>query len=121
MMVAVTHADASSEAIIAKLVEGKSTDPKLTKARTDKGILVASGLVAGAAILEVVLNLMGNFDWSNRILQSIDLTQRRVAAGADPASLAQMNNWLGLVAFVILCLIVYWDCRRARPEPALKQ
>jgi putative OPT family oligopeptide transporter len=107
-------------AIIAKLVERGSKDDKLTKARTDKGILVASGLIAGAAILDVIINLMGNFDQGKRALDAIDFAQRRVAAGADPAALAQSTNWLGLVAFVVLCLFVYWDCRRARPEGAAK-
>ena len=50
-------------AIVAKLVERGARDERVLKARTDKGILVASGLIAGAAILEVVISLIGNFSW----------------------------------------------------------
>jgi len=42
------------------------------------------------------------------------LQQRCLTAGGDPVRLSQMCNWLGLVAFVLLCLFVFWDCRRAK-------
>lgn len=103
-------------AIVAKLVERGSKDEKVVKARTDKGILVASGLIAGAAILEVVVALVDSRDWGKRFLETINLSQRAIAGGADPAAHAQLTNWLGLVAFLLLCLFVYWDCRRAKPE-----
>jgi uncharacterized oligopeptide transporter (OPT) family protein len=103
-------------AIIAKLVEGGARDEKVLKARTDKGILVASGLIAGAAILEVAINLLGNFEWGKNWLASIDLTQRFIASGADPAHVMRVNNWAGLAAFAVLCLFVLWNCRRAKPE-----
>jgi putative OPT family oligopeptide transporter len=103
-------------AIIAKLVESGARDEKVLKARTDKGILVASGLIAGAAILEVAINLIGNFSWGEKWLASIDVTQRFIAAGADPARVMRTNNWVGLAAFVALCLFVFWNCRRAKPE-----
>ena len=49
----------------------------------------------------------------------LDLSQRRIAAGAAPEFVAQSMNWYGAVAFVLLCLFVYWDCRRARPPRTL--
>jgi putative OPT family oligopeptide transporter len=103
-------------AIVAKLVERGSKDEKLTKARIDKGILVASGLIAGAAILEVLVALVESRPWGQRLMETINFSQRAITGGADPAAHARLTNWLGLVAFLILCLFVYWDCRRTKPE-----
>ena len=103
-------------AIVAKLVERGARDERVLKARTDKGILVASGLIAGAAILEVVISLIGNFSWGEKLLADIDINNRFIAAGADPAQVMRTHNWIGLAAFLALCLFVYWNCRRAKPE-----
>jgi F0F1-type ATP synthase membrane subunit c/vacuolar-type H+-ATPase subunit K len=103
-------------AIVAKLVDRGARDERVLKARTDKGILVASGLIAGAAILEVVVSLIGNFSWGEKLLAAIDINKRFIEAGADPAQVMRTHNWIGLAAFLALCLFVYWNCRRAKPE-----
>ncbi len=106
-------------AFIAWLV-GKSTrDERIQKARNDKGILVASGLIAGGAIIEVLIVALTVFDETynqSRIMPWLDFGPRRIAAGVSPELVAQTTNWLGAAAFVLLCLFVYWDCRRAKPE-----
>ncbi len=106
-------------AFVAWLVSRSSGDERVRKARTDKGILVASGLIAGGAIIEVLIVAFGVLDEMynhSRIVSWLDWGQRRIAAGVAPEVVAQTANWLGAVAFLILCLIVYWDCRRARPQ-----
>lgn len=106
-------------AFVAWLVGRGSADEALRKARGDKGILVASGLIAGGAIIEVLIVAVGVFDEmynQNRIMNWLDFTQSRVDAGTSPDAVARAHNWLGLAAFVVLCLFVCWDCRRARPD-----
>ena len=106
-------------AFIAWLVGRGAKDEKITKARNDKSILVASGLIAGAAIIEVLIivfsSLVDKPLTGGKMMLALDMSAHRIAAGASPEALAQMNNWVGMLAFVALCLFVYWDCRRAKP------
>jgi putative OPT family oligopeptide transporter len=97
-------------AIVASLVNKSSKDAALVKARGDKGILIASGLIAGAAILGVCKNLLASFENTATWLAKFDY-QRLLGAGTD-AEL--MSNWIGLVAFVGLCVFVYLNCLVAR-------
>ena len=39
-----------------------------------------------------------------------------IDAGVDPQSLALTENWLGLILFLLLCLFIFWDCLRAKPD-----
>ncbi len=101
-------------AFIAHLI-GKSTkDSQLARARSSKGILVASGLIAGGAIIDVTWAVVSEMkpDWA----AGLNMGQRIVASGTDPIAWAQANNWFGLTAFLLLCLYVYWDCCRAKVE-----
>lgn len=98
-------------AIVATLV-GKSTkDEAGSKARSDRGILVASGLIAGAAILGVGKSLLASFETTQRFLDALDLTRFLGGAAAEP-----MLNWLGLIAFLVLSALVYFACLKAKPE-----
>jgi hypothetical protein len=107
-------------AFVAWLVNRGTKDEKLLKARTDKGILVASGLIAGAAIMDVLKNLFVAFVdkpyWDNRVMNALDLSARWINSGTNAEHVARTNNWLGLVFLLALALFAYWDCRRAKPE-----
>lgn len=110
-------------AIVAALVgRGRSDDPR-TKARNDKGVLVASGLIAGAAIIDVLINALTILDekWyapkageDGKIMPWLNFAKRQIDNGMNPEELARMNNWLGIAAFGGLCFLVYIDCRRAK-------
>jgi len=97
-------------ALVATLVQKSSKDEALSKARSDRGILIASGLIAGAAILGVGKSLLASFAPTKRFLDGLDLTPRLGGAEAEP-----LLNWLGLSAFLVLSLLVYLDCRRGKP------
>ncbi|QDV91018.1 OPT oligopeptide transporter protein [Phycisphaerae bacterium RAS2] len=111
-------------AIVAALVgRGNEKDPR-TKARKDKGVLVASGLIAGAAIIDVLINALAIFDEQKlatsaspqgRVMPWLDMPRRWLETATSPEDLARYTNTLGLVAFLVLCLLVYLDCRRAKP------
>jgi putative OPT family oligopeptide transporter len=120
-------------AFVAMLVKKSSRDERLSKARSNKGILIASGLIAGGAIMEVLVSFTGAVDkllpWKTlrpladggeqyvgKIIPFIDCSGRMIDAGVDPAALARTENWVGLLLFLALCIFVYFDCRRAKPE-----
>ena len=97
-------------AIVAALVQKAAKSEAIAKARNDKGILIASGLIAGAAIMGVgksVLNLV-----SETALGKVNFAER--AWGTGPAAEASMN-WAGLIMFLLLCFFVFIDARRAKP------
>ena len=114
-------------AFVAWMVKRSTKDEKASGARTSKGILIASGLIAGGAIMEVLVNLTGAFDqqfWGvvtefgkiGKIMPFLDVSGRMLDGGTDPASLARTQNWLGLILFMVLCALVYWDCVRAKVD-----
>jgi hypothetical protein len=120
-------------AFVATLVRKSAKDERLSKARVNKGILVASGLIAGGAIMEVLVSFTGALDerWLGvktmvgteeqlvgKIMPFLDISGRLLDAGVNPESLARIENWLGLILFLLLCVFVYLDCLRAKKEEA---
>jgi putative OPT family oligopeptide transporter len=107
-------------AFVAWLVNRGTKDEKVLKARTDKGVLVASGLIAGAAIMDVLIKLFGALIdkplLHDRVLPALDLSARWIAQGENAEYVARRNNWLGVVFLLALALFAFVDCRRAKPE-----
>lgn len=104
---------------VSALVKKSTKNEQLSKARSNKGILIASGLIAGGAIMEVLLSFAGSLDdlwWGNKVMPALDLSGALVDGGTDPVGLARLQNWLGLLLFAALCVFVYLDCRRAKAE-----
>jgi putative OPT family oligopeptide transporter len=101
-------------AAIAWLLERSSTDEKLSKARHEKGTLIASGFIAGGALIGVfaaVLKFMED-SWNTTFVP--DLT--RVVALGIGSWLTAWGNWLGLAVFLLLGVGVYFDARRERVD-----
>ena len=92
-------------AIVAWFVKRSSKDEVVAKVRHDRGLLIASGLIAGGAIIGVVGALIKFFEDKYSIILIPDLKNDGV-----------FGNWLGLVLFIILCVYIYWDSCRAKPE-----
>ena len=106
-------------AFVSMLVKKSTKDEKLSKARANKGILLASGLIAGGAIMEVLVNFTSAIDdlvIGKKIMPFLDCSGRMIDGGANAEHLARTQNWLGLILFLALCIFVYFDCRRAKPE-----
>jgi len=108
-------------AIVAWLIQRSTRDEKRKKARVNKGVLIASGLIAGAAIMEVLLNFLAIvderlFEPQGKIMPFLEIPSRLIDANRDPAGLVRFGNWFGLIAFLLLCIWAYWDSCRARPE-----
>ena len=87
--------------LIAHFVSTRSKDEGLNRARKDRGILIASGFIAGGALMGVI----------SVILKSL---------GAD----WKLHAWsethgaelLGLAMFILLCGYMIWDSMRAKKE-----
>jgi putative OPT family oligopeptide transporter len=82
------------------------------KARTDRGVLVASGLIAGGAI-------MGAFDAiASAIVKQVTgstAAKEAIHVLSDPAFEGLTGEIIGTIALVALCVFVVVFSRRARP------
>jgi OPT family oligopeptide transporter len=103
---------------VAALVKWRAKDDATRKVRIDKGIIIASGFIAGAAIMGVILNGLRAWSVTAPALDAIDIQAALIRGGQSPEEMGRLFNWLGVVAFLALCVFIWWDSRRAKPEPA---
>jgi putative OPT family oligopeptide transporter len=87
--------------LISHFVSTRSSDQKLNTARRERGTLIASGFIAGGALMGVVSAILryAGFNW-------ID------AEWAE----SHTAEILALFMFAGICFYMYWDARRARVE-----
>mgnify|MGYP002621397254 FL=1 len=83
--------------IISWFVSTRSKDEKLNKARMDKGTLIASGFIAGGALMGVVSAAMkfGGFKYESPLSDSL-------------------SSILGLVVYIALIIYFAVSCLRAK-------
>jgi putative OPT family oligopeptide transporter len=86
-------------ACVGWLIKHSSKDEKISKARSDKGILIASGFIAGGALAGVfdALTKMLGFDYVMPMDEGL-------------------RNWLGLIVFAVLAVFLYYYSRSAKAE-----
>jgi putative OPT family oligopeptide transporter len=96
------------------LLKRSSRDAAVSAARQERGTLIASGFIAGGALIGVVAALLKFFEDKLGRTLIPDLTK----LGGVGAALEAWGNWLGLGVFVALAVFVYGVCRRAVAEPA---
>jgi putative OPT family oligopeptide transporter len=94
-------------ALVAWLLKRSCPDKKLAAARHEKGTLIASGFIAGGALVGVFAALLKFLEDSWQLTLVPDLT--RVAFMGMGAWLSVWGNWLGLAVFLGLGTWVYWD------------
>jgi hypothetical protein len=98
-------------AAVAWLLRHSSQDTRTAAARHQEGTLVASGFIAGGALVGVLAALLRFAeDVSGRRFVP-DLT----ALPGAGAWIEAWGNWNGLAVFLLLGLGVYWYSRRAAP------
>ncbi len=88
--------------LVAHLVSRSSRDKVLATKRYERGILIASGFIAGGAIIGVV----------SAILKYFDLERFIHLGWADKVQ----GEPIALVMFIVLALYLYFDSRRAGKE-----
>ncbi len=87
--------------LIAHFVSTRSKDEKINNARRERGTLIASGFIAGGALMGVVSAFLryAGYNWVN-------------------------NEWfeshsaelIGLIMFALLCAYMIWDSLRGKPD-----
>ena len=87
--------------LIAHFVSTRSKDEKLNTARRERGTLIASGFIAGGALMGVISAILRwqGFNWVN-------------PAWAESHS----AEILGIVMFSVICLYMIWDSLRGKVE-----
>lgn len=100
-------------AAVAWLVKRSTPDEAMAGARHERGTLVASGFIAGGALVGVLTALLRFFEDSSGRTLIPDMT----SWGGAGAWLGEWSNWLGFALFLGLALAVYLDAKRARVEP----
>jgi len=93
---------------IAWFVSTRSKDEKLNTARLHRGTLIASGFIAGGALLGVL----------NAFLRFADQQWSFGYTGWFNTSWAESTSGelVGLLMFILLCAYAYWDSMRAKAE-----
>jgi putative OPT family oligopeptide transporter len=87
--------------LIAHFVSTRSKDEKLNTARRERGTLIASGFIAGGALMGVISAILRwqGMNWVN--------TEWAESHSAE---------LIGLVMFAILCAYMIWDSLRGKPD-----
>lgn len=93
--------------LIAHFVSTRSkTDEGLNKARRERGTLIASGFIAGGALMGLISALIRylatEFNWGNMTFTI--------------SSNHQISELISLIAFAGLCFYMIWDTMRAKKE-----
>ncbi|MBN1561430.1 OPT/YSL family transporter, partial [candidate division KSB1 bacterium] len=94
--------------IIAHFVAKSTPDEKLSARRRERGTLIASGFIAGGAIMGVLSAFLKFLKFDELGFIRPIITERW--AEADGGQL------LGLGIFLLICIYMYWDARRAKTE-----
>ncbi|MFO0582505.1 MAG: oligopeptide transporter, OPT family [Anaeromyxobacter sp.] len=101
-------------ASVAWLVKRSSKDEKVGAARHERGTLIASGFIAGGALVGVFAALLKFLEDKTGHVLTPDLTK----LGGLGQALEAWGNWTGLLAFAALSAFVYVASKRAAKEPA---
>ena len=87
--------------LIAWFVSSRSKDEALNKARFDRGTLIASGFIAGGALMGVV----------SAVLKFVGVEWFMTDWAASKSA-----EWLGLVMYIVLIAYMAWHTMRAKKE-----
>ncbi|MBT8381741.1 MAG: oligopeptide transporter, OPT family [Ignavibacteria bacterium] len=87
--------------LIAHFVSTRSKDEKINNARRERGTLIASGFIAGGALMGVISAFLryAGYNWVN--LEWFE---------------SHSAELIGLIMFALLCVYMMWDSMRGKPE-----
>ena len=100
-------------AAAAWFLQHSSKNKDLNKARHEKGTLIASGFIAGGALVGVLAALLRFVEGNWKISVIPDL------AKISGPWLQEWHNWLGLIMFLLLTIGLYFDARREKESSTL--
>ena len=87
-------------------------DEKLKKARNERGTLIASGFIAGGAIMGVVAAII-IYIGQNIIAEGWNIIK---AVGTEQWGQSDHSAWLSFGMVILLMIYMYWDSKRAKAE-----
>jgi uncharacterized oligopeptide transporter (OPT) family protein len=96
---------------IGAAVKWGGRDEATRKARHYRGAVIASGFIAGAALMGVVNLGLRGFAKTENLLNRFDVPGALIRSGHDPERVGQLLNWLGLVVFLMLALFMLVTAR----------
>jgi putative OPT family oligopeptide transporter len=87
--------------LIAHFVSTRSKDEKINNARRERGTLIASGFIAGGALMGVISAFLryAGYNWVN--LEWFE---------------SHSAELIGIIMFALLCVYMIWDSMRGKPE-----
>jgi len=87
--------------LISYFVSTRSKDEKINTARRERGTLIASGFIAGGALMGVISAFLryAGYNWVN--LEWFE---------------SHSAELIGLIMFALLCVYMIWDSMRGKPE-----
>ena len=91
--------------LVAYFVEKSSKNADVSKARKDRGILIASGFVAGGAIMGVVSAFL-SLGESSGVIPRLNTGFGETVGG----------EWASIILFTALCIYMYWYAKRAAKD-----
>jgi putative OPT family oligopeptide transporter len=95
-------------AAAAWFLQRSSKDAALNKARHEKGTLIASGFIAGGALVGVLTALLRFLEQNRNVSIIPDLVK------ICGPWLEEWHNWLGLIMFLLLSIGLYLDSHREK-------
>ncbi len=115
--------------LLAYFIQNKTKDPALAKARHQRGTLIASGYIAGAALFGVLgalltyLNLEFGWDWTF-IKNGVDYWYNLEGKAGNSGALSFLNSILGhnapeiiaIIMFGVLFWFTLWQIKKAKVE-----
>lgn len=90
--------------LISYLVSTRSKNEAVNTRRKERGILIASGFIAGGALMGVISALLILPGWDEVL---------NVGWAEKP-----FGEWLGIIVFVILCLYMFFDAKSGAKDTA---
>jgi hypothetical protein len=102
-------------AAVAWFLQHSSKDKALNKARHEKGTLIASGFIAGGALVGVLAALLRFIEDSWKVSIIPDLVK------LSGPWLGEWNNWFGLIMFLLLSTGIYWDAHREKARKDIQE
>ena len=91
---------------IAWYVNSRSKNEKLNAARYNRGTLIASGFIAGGALMGVV----------SAILKFANVNLTAMTASGEPFSSTSLAGLIALIMYIALIIYMIWDSKRAKIE-----
>jgi putative OPT family oligopeptide transporter len=104
--------------------KGSSDDAATVKSRSDRGVLIASGLIAGGALIgaadAIVAAIIKNITGSTALKESVYCFKDEMLQSSThifgELTWGGISELIGIVTLVVLCLFVVVYSRRARPQ-----